>query len=102
MLSFPPGTKMLQFPEFPRAILCIQIAVIPYDRNQVPPFGDPRITACLAAPRGFSQPTTSFFGVCASRHPLCALARLLHFPAAIVVTPGYIYTTLISNYDSYC
>ena len=28
----------------------------------VPPFGHPRITARLAAPRGLSQPTTSFIG----------------------------------------
>ncbi len=27
-------------------------------------FGDPRIKACLPAPRGLSQVTTSFFGSC--------------------------------------
>ena len=79
MLSFPLGTKMFQFPRFPRTILYIQIAVIPYNRNRVSPFGHPRIKARLAASRGLSQPTTSFFGVCASRHPLCALSRLLHY-----------------------
>ncbi len=78
MLSFPSGTKMIQFPEFPRSILYIQIPVDRHDSVWVSPFGHPRITACLAAPRGLSQPTTSFFGECTSRHPLCALARLLH------------------------
>ena len=29
----------------------------------VSPFGHPRIKACLAAPRGLSQLTTSFFGI---------------------------------------
>ena len=30
--------------------------------RRVPPFGNPRIKALLAAPRGFSQPHTTFFG----------------------------------------
>ncbi len=32
--------------------------------DQVSPFGNPRIKACLAAPRGLSQLTTSFIAVC--------------------------------------
>ena len=32
-------------------------------RGKVSPFGHPRIKACLAAPRGLSQPATSFVGV---------------------------------------
>lgn len=86
MLSFPPGTKMFQFPGFPRICLYIQQMVIPHYRNWVPPFGDPRITACLAAPRGLSQPTTSFFGVCTFRHPLYALSRLLQSPTTARTT----------------
>ena len=31
-----------------------------YPYGWVSPFGNPRIKACLAAPRGLSQPTTSF------------------------------------------
>ena len=34
--------------------------IIPYYRNWVVPFGNPRISACYAAPRGLSQPATSF------------------------------------------
>ena len=34
----------------------------PHDGCRVSPFGHPRIKACSAAPRGFSQPTTSFIG----------------------------------------
>jgi hypothetical protein len=36
--------------------------VTPHDGCRVSPFGHPRIKACLAAPRGLSQLTTSFFG----------------------------------------
>ena len=35
----------------------------------VSPFRDPRIEACLPAPRGLSQATTSFFGQLLPRHP---------------------------------
>jgi hypothetical protein len=34
-----------------------------YYLHEVSPFGYPRIKACEAAPRGFSQPSTSFVGV---------------------------------------
>jgi hypothetical protein len=36
--------------------------VTPHDGCRVSPFGHPRIKACLAAPRGLSQLTTSFIG----------------------------------------
>ena len=41
-------------------ILCIQIMIPGHDPRWVSPFGNPRIKACLAAPRGLSQPSTSF------------------------------------------
>ena len=37
-------------------------AVTPHDGCRVPPFGNPRIEACLAAPRGISLPAASFIG----------------------------------------
>ena len=40
----------------------IQARVTGHNSSRVSPFGHPRITARLAAPRGFSQPPTSFFG----------------------------------------
>ena len=63
LISFPPCTEMFQFPGFARTGLYIQPAVIATvaRRGRVSPFGDPRIKVCLATPRGFSQPTTSFF-----------------------------------------
>jgi hypothetical protein len=46
---------------------------------EVSPFGHPRFKACKAAPRGFSQPTTSFFGVL-RQGILCArLSNFLRF-----------------------
>ena len=62
LLSFPRGTEMFQFPRFPPPALCIQTGVTPHDGCRVSPFGHPRIKAFSAAPRGFSQPDTSFIG----------------------------------------
>ena len=42
--------------------LCIQIRIPP--KRWVAPFGYPRVYARLAARRGFSQPSTSFFACC--------------------------------------
>ncbi len=53
---------MFQFTGFPLPALCVQAGVTRHDPCQVFPFGDPRIKACLAAPRGLSQPATSFIG----------------------------------------
>src|SRR5204862_2977507 len=62
LLSLPRGTEMFQFPRFPPPALCVQTGVTPHDGCWVSPFGHPRIEAWSAAPRGFSQPPTSFFG----------------------------------------
>ena len=56
LISSPPGTEMFHFPGFASRLLGIP----GHDSRWVSPFGHPRIIACLAAPRGFSQPTTSF------------------------------------------
>ena len=62
LLSSPRGTEMFQFPRFPPPALCVQTGVTPNDGCRVSPFGYPRINARSAAPRGFSQPPTSFIG----------------------------------------
>ena len=62
LLSFPRGTEMFQFPRFPPLALCVQTRVTPHYRCRVSPFGHPRIEARSAAPRGLSQPPTSFIG----------------------------------------
>ena len=62
LFSLPEGTEMFHFPSFPPHALYIQARVTTHNCGWVSPFGDPRITARLTAPRGLSQPTTSFIG----------------------------------------
>jgi hypothetical protein len=62
LFSLPAGSEMFHFPAFPLPTLCVQAGVTPHDWCRVPPFGHPRITAWLTAPRGLSWPPTSFIG----------------------------------------
>ena len=62
LLYFPWATEMFQFAQFPLPALCVQTGVTLHDECRVSPFGHPRIEAWSAAPRGFSQPPTSFIG----------------------------------------
>jgi len=62
LLSLPVGNEMFHFPTFPPHTLCVQVRVTGHDSCRVSPFGHPRIKAWLTAPRGLSQPPTSFFG----------------------------------------
>ena len=61
-LSLPQATKMFQFACLPPLRLWIQRRVPAVSRRWVSPFGNPRINARSAAPRGLSQPSTSFIG----------------------------------------
>ena len=63
LFSSPRGTEMFQFPRFPPPALCVQAEVTGHYPSRVSPFGYPRIEAWSAAPRGFSQPPTSFIGI---------------------------------------
>jgi hypothetical protein len=62
LLSLPAGTEMFHFPALPPTALCIQAEATAHDDRRVSPFGHPRITAWLPAPRGLSQAPTSFIG----------------------------------------
>jgi hypothetical protein len=62
LFSLPVGTEMFHFPTFPPHTLYIQMRVTRHHSCWVSPFGNPRITARLTAPRGLSQPPTSFIG----------------------------------------
>ena len=62
LFSLPVGTEMFHFPAFPPHALYIQARVTPHHSCWVSPFGNPRISARLTAPRGLSQPPTSFIG----------------------------------------
>ena len=50
LISFPWGTKMVQFPQYRLAILSIHIAMCKHYFTRVPPFGNQRILACLQLP----------------------------------------------------
>lgn len=50
LFSFPGVTEMFHFAPCRSDGLWIHPAVIPYYRNRVSPFGDPRIIACLRLP----------------------------------------------------
>ena len=63
LLSLPRGTEMFQFPRLSLPALCVQTGVTGHDPSRVSPFGDPRIKAWSTAPRGLSQPPTSFIGI---------------------------------------
>src|SRR3954471_1264832 len=60
LFSLPTGTEMFHFPAFPPHTLYIQVRVTPHHGCWVSPFGHPRISARLTAPRGLSRPPTSF------------------------------------------
>ncbi len=62
LLSVPRGTEMFQFPRLPLLALCVQTRVTGHYPSLVSQFGHPRVSACLTAHRGLSQPATSFFG----------------------------------------
>jgi hypothetical protein len=53
LISLPPGTEMFHFPGSRFVHLWIQCTMIPYDRDQVSPFGFPRIIACSQLPVDF-------------------------------------------------
>src|SRR5207249_5493204 len=61
-LSFPPGTKMFQFPGLPLPSLWIQLGARAHYHAQVSPFGDRGIKGWSAPPPRLSQPPTSFIG----------------------------------------
>src|SRR5450830_893123 len=62
LFSLPVGTEIFHFPTFPLPALCVRARITRHYSGWVSPFGNPRITARLTAPRGLSQPPTSFIG----------------------------------------
>lgn len=90
---------MFHFPTFPPHTLYIQMRVTRHHSCWVSPFGHPRISARLTAPRGLSQPPTSFIGSwCQGIHRTllhtynkdarvhCAVLKQ-HTPPELTVTP---------------
>ena len=72
--SFPPATEMFHFAGCPHHRT--RRRCDPATRDRVTPFGNPRINARLAAPRGISSPATSFIGIwCLGIHPTPLVSR---------------------------
>ena len=71
----------------------------------VPPFGNPRIKACLTAPRGLSQPDCALLRLLAPGHPPYALSsfprllsrRLRDFTCSVRNVPRGLSTTSASR-----
>ena len=53
LISVPPATEMFQFPRFASRGLWIQPRTSGHYPTQVPPFGHPRIDACLRLPGAY-------------------------------------------------
>ena len=70
-LYFPAGTEMFQFPAFPTLSRYQEI-----NPGRFPDLGDLRITACLAAPRSFSQLSHVLRRLWTPRHPPYTLSNL--------------------------
>jgi hypothetical protein len=85
---FPVRSPLLREYLFLRVLRCfrspralhpaylIQRGVTRHDPGRVAPFGNPRITACAAAPRDFSQLCHALHRPLVPRHPPCALSNL--------------------------
>ncbi len=64
LLSFPPGTKMFQFPGCPLPCLCVQQGVTGHYSRRVSPFGFPWIIASMQLPMAFRRLTRPSSALC--------------------------------------
>ena len=104
MLSFPPGTKMFQFPGCPLSILYIQMAVTGHYSRRVPPFGNLEIIACMQLPQAYRR-LHVLHRHSAPRHPPDALYSLknntIKSPCSWMKSPNNInpFTTKLSTHS---
>jgi hypothetical protein len=97
LLSFPPGTKMFQFPGCPLTQLCIHCGVTEHYFGRVPPFGNLEIIACLQLPREYRRYRVLHRHF-APRHPPDALCSLKNKPQTTQTTlASTTPTTYITN-----
>ena len=57
IVSFPPGTEMFQFPEFPAHELCVHPWLTRHSPSRVSPFGHRRIIILARFPVAFRSAT---------------------------------------------
>ena len=90
LISFPGGTEMFHFPPF----ASLRREMTGHYTSQVSPFGHPRVTACLAARRGFSQLATPFIACLHQgilRMPLVAYPHLIQVELPLAYTRIQLY-----------
>ena len=73
LLSFPPGTKMFQFPGFPSHTLCVQVWIIRYYSYWVPSFGYLRLAGYLLLPVAFRSLSRPSSAPCTKASSVCSL-----------------------------
>ena len=71
LFSLPRGTEMVHFPRFASSTLCIHVEITGHDSSGVPPFGNPRIKACLPLPEAYRS-------LLRPSSPLCAKASTVN------------------------
>jgi hypothetical protein len=89
LISVPGGTEMFHFPPL-ASPPCHRAGMTGYYPSQVSPFGHPRLTARLAAPRGFSQLAAPFLACpCPGipRTPLVAYPHSSSYRATMCIYP---------------
>ena len=99
LFSAPPGTKMFQFPGYGPHTLWIQVWVLRHYSQWVPPFGYPRIKACLRLPVAYrsSLRPSSPAGTKASTVCPCSLdLTLSHNNEIVVLSTNVLYFPLCS------
>lgn len=72
-----------------------------FEPSWITPFGNPRIKACLTAPRGLSQPTTSFIGLLRQgihRMPLIGFIEITILFSFKCATPSIVETVIYKNW----
>ena len=88
LISVPGGTEMFHFPPF----ASLRREMTGHYPSRVSPFGHPRVTACLAARRGFSQLAAPFIACLRQgilRMPLVAYPHCIRVELPLAYTRFY-------------
>lgn len=106
LISFPPGTEMFQFPGCASYPYVFRVR-FPCTHGRVSSFGYPRITAWLTAPRGFSQPPTSFIarfsqGIHTMRYVTFSCSIVRKSPTNRILTDNRLTVENVSFHHSCC
>jgi hypothetical protein len=96
LISVPSGTEMFHFPPF----ASLRREMTEHYPSQVSPFGHPRVTACLAARRGFSQLAAPFIACLRQgilRMPLVAYPHFIRVELPLAYTRFFLLLLFLSK-----